>query len=553
MNDITKIKDNTKAYTALFVEDDEKSRLELYDLLTLFFRKVYIAKNGQDGLDMYNKYANSIDIVFTDIQMPIMSGFDMIKSIRDINFLQYIVVVSANQDLDTYKTLVKLGVNDILIKPIITNNIVDILQKAIMNIKKLKQINHPLNSNQIDKNHNFFIDDLTNLKNKNKLDTLLNNNMLHQLILVNIDNFDSINCKYGYKTADEILVQIADLFNLLVNESCSLFRVVSDEFAFLFTQNSTEDVELFAKKIIINLDRFKIKTDVNDFNLSCTIGIGHGSGEDIIRKAHIAIKETRQIGKDKYGFYLNNSQLDQKRTNNLKWLYKIKEALKTDTIIPYYQPILNNTTKKVEQYEALARILEMNRVIKPSYFIENAKHFQLMPNITKVMISKIFETMKNNRYKVCINITYDDLCDKSFIAFVFEELRKYKINPSLIIFEILETISILADEMVIENITKLTNKGFKISIDDFGTNNSNLLNLHRLKIDYIKIDGLYIEDILINKKSENIVDTIIQYAKSLNAEIIAESVSSKEIFEKVKSMGIQYSQGYFIGKPSESF
>lgn len=555
MNDIKKLTIHTKQYNALFVEDDEKSRLELKGLLELFFKKVFVANNGQEGLEIYNSNFDDIDIVLTDIYMPILSGFDLIKEIRSINPLEYIVVVSAHQDINIYKSSLELGINDLLIKPIITTKVINILHKAVEYIKYIKKIEISSQTDTIkfaDPNKNMFIDRLTSLDNKNKLDIYLHSSNSYHLILVNIDNFDLINCKYGYTTGDEIISKISEILNGINNKKSQLFRVVSDEFAFLFSQITENELKAFIINIIKTIENTNIGTNIDNFKLSCTIGVGHGRGDDILRKAHIAIKETRQIGKDKYGFYSSNSLLVNRREDNLKWLKKIKKVLKSDSIIPYYQPIINNKTGKVEGYEALARVLEMNRVSKPYYYLENAKLFQLLPHITKVMISKIFKNIKNKNLPIAINITQEDLADDSFITFVLNSSSQYNIKPSKIIFEIVESISLIEDNNIMKNISLLNNLGFKMAIDDFGTNHTNMQKLHNITIDYIKIDGYYIENLLNSKKIELVVESMLKCAKSMNAKVIAESVSSEKIYEKVKSMGIGYSQGYFTGKPSES-
>jgi diguanylate cyclase (GGDEF)-like protein len=554
MNEIQKIALHTKKFNVLCAEDDIKCQLETKGLLELFFNNVYLATNGEEALELYNRYIDDIDIVFADVTMPILSGFDLVKEIRAINPLEYIVITSANQDLDTFRKSLELGINDILIKPIMTTKLIDILHKAITYINYIKNTetnSHTDNIHLSNSNKDIFIDRLTNLENKNKLDTYLQSNNSYHLILVNIDNFDLINCKYGYKVGDEVIVKISEILNSIKSENSKLFRVISDEFAFLFSQLTENELVGFISTIIQTIENTKIVTNIDDFVLSCTVGIGHGRGDDILRKAHIAIKETRQIGKDKYGFYSSNSLFIHKRDDNLKWLGKIKNILKNNAIIPYYQPIVNNKTGKTETFEALARMLEINRVNKPYYYLETAKLFQLLPDITKVMISKVFENLKSNDLNIAINITQEDLVDNSFISFVLHCSSKYNIKTSHIIFEIIETITTIEDDNIIKNISLLNNLGFKIAIDDFGTNHLNMQKLQTIKIDYIKIDGYYIENLLTDTKIQNIVESMIQFAKSIDAKVIAESVSSKEIYEKVKSMGIEYSQGYFIGKPTE--
>ncbi|MEA3289526.1 MAG: EAL domain-containing protein [Campylobacterota bacterium] len=557
MNNIEDITTCTKQFTVLCVDDEEKSRIQLEDLFSMFFKEVYIASNGLEALDIYTKNKNKIDIVFTDISMPQMDGIDLSENIKTIDPLQYVVTISAHQELDFYNKAINIGVNGMIIKPITSQKVLNILSKAIKTISHIKAINNPTADFTHTDNSDFvseiYKDTITGLDNKIKLDMYLNTKQEYTAILVNIDNFDLINCKYGYTTGDQVLKQVGKFLSSLVQDDTDkLFRVVSDEFLFLVSNDKEKSaIENFSKNIISTLEYIKIQTPIDEFHISCTIGISSGIGLDIIREAHIALKEAREIGKHKYYFFSNNSQLIQKRQNSLKWLSKIKKILKEDCLIPYYQPIIDNKNKQIVMYESLARILELNRVVKPYYFLENAKLFNLTPHLGKIIVSKVFEYFKDKEDPISINITQDDLMSDSFVEYIEESANRYNIDPSKVIFEIFENITINKDKTVIKNINKLHHYGFKIALDDFGTNEMSILNLHTIHIDFIKIDATFIETILENEQSEKIVNSIIKLASNIGAKTIAESVSSEEIFKAVQELGIDYSQGYYIGKPKE--
>ncbi|MEA2050363.1 MAG: EAL domain-containing protein [Campylobacterota bacterium] len=545
----------TKQFTVLCVDDEEKSRTQTEDLFSIFFKNVLIASDGMEALDIYSTNQNKIDIVFTDIGMPQMDGLDLSSHIKKIDPLQYIVTISAHQDLKFYNKAINIGIDGMIIKPITSDKMLNILSKAVDKITYINNIKIHQRKYEIVKEdqEESYKDQVTGLTNKIYLDKYLNNNNEYTAILVNIDNFDIINCNYGYFIGDQVLKQMAKFLQSLVKtDKCKLFRVVSDEFLFLVSNEIEKNkIEEFSKDIIQTLDSIKIKTEVDEFQISCTIGISSGSGFDIVKEAHIALKEARQIGKHKYYFFSNNSQLIQQKQSNLKWLSKLKKVLKEDCLIPYYQPIINNKTNQVEIYESLARILELNRVIKPYYFLENAKLFNLTPNIGKIMISKVFEYSKDKNYKVSINITTEELMDENFSSFITEQLKLYKLKAKNIVFEVFENITINKNKTVLKNLDFLHNKGFKIALDDFGINEVNISKLHSIPIDYIKIDASFIETILEDKQSLKVVESIIKLSKNIGAKTIAESVSSKMIFNKIKELGIDYSQGYYTGKPKE--
>lgn len=555
MTNINEIKNATSRYTVLCVDDEEKSRVELEGLLKLFFKKVYTAANGKEALDIFYKNPDKIDIIFTDIFMPVMDGIEMTSNIKDSYPLQHIVSISAHQDPKLYVECINSGINGMIVKPITSTKIVEVLSKGINKLEYLKKKELINKNSEVDDDikieSDIYFDDITGLNNKHSLDRYLLGNKVYSVIIVNIDNFDQVNIKYGYKTGDQILKQLARVLKTTCSNEFKLFRIVSDEFAFLSSNNDQEKIVNLSKQIISTLENVKLPTDVDDIDISCTIGISFGSGQEVLRQAHIAVKEARQIGKEKFNFYSKNSHLKQKQENNIKWLKKIKKTLKEDCVIPYYQPIVDNKTEEVVMYESLARILEVNRVVKPYYFLENAKLFNLMPDITKLMIKNVFKYMEDKKIQFSINISEEDLLNNDFIQYIIETAQKYNLENQKIVFELHESVTTADNEEIIKNLKSLQKKGFKIAIDDFGSNNTNINILHSIDIEYIKIDSVLIENMLDDKKSMNIVKCIIDFAKSINAQTIAESVSSKKILTKVKELGIDYSQGYYIEKPKE--
>lgn len=558
MLDVYNIIQKTKKYSALCIDDEPSLLLNQAELLGMFFNKIYTAGNAQEGLEIYSKNCQNIDAVFTDINMPVMNGVEFIKSIKGINPLQYITVISARGDSELFKELINQGTNGYLTKPLKSDELISCLNNMLtyfehaLNNKTSRNGSCDLLSAVNGDNSFIFTDHLTGLYSKAKLDECLLGENRYSLILVDVDNMDQINCKYGYNIGDQVLQSVARILKEFEFEKCKIFRLVSDEFVLLFDENDSGFVEEVSKKIIKKFYEKKIQTDVHDIDLTCTIGISRGKGLDLVRQAHIAIKESRQIGKEKFYYFSSNSSFAQKKQKDLKWLKKIKKIIKENSLIPYYQPIFDNKKNKIKKYESLARILEINRIIKPYYFLESAKLFNLIPDVTKIMIENVFKYIADKDYDFAINITAEDMKQDDFIPFVLQKIKKYRINKENIIFEILENTLIDGNDKVLKTLKVLRKEGFQIAVDDFGKESLNLKALHDIKIDYIKIDGVFIESLLEDKKSVKIVESIIKLADSIGAKTVAESVSSKAILEKVKKMGIDYSQGYFIGKPSET-
>ena len=227
----------------------------------------------------------------------------------------------------------------------------------------------------------------------------------------------------------------------------------------------------------------------------------------------------------------------------------LHNALNEDNIIPFFQGILDNKTKKISKFECLARIRIGSEIITPYQFLEPAKLSGLLPEITKVMIDKSFKVMQMNDYTFSINITEDDLSRKYLLKYITQKSTEYHISPSRVILEILEGISANAKQSHLQQLKELKNAGYSIAIDDFGTEYSNFERVLDLEIDFLKIDAKYIKDIDTNKKSYEITRAIAFFAHNANIPCIAEFVHNQAVQDIVEELDIEYSQGYLYSQP----
>ncbi len=190
------------------------------------------------------------------------------------------------------------------------------------------------------------------------------------------------------------------------------------------------------------------------------------------------------------------------------------------------------------------------KVIPPLEFLSIAKKTQLYSKITQSVIHQACSAFENRSESFSVNLSIDDIENPYTVQEIVKTIIRTQ-TANRIVFEILESEGIENYESVIQFATQVRALGAKIAIDDFGTGYSNFEHILRLNIDFIKIDGSLIQGISSNKRHQIIVETIVQFAHKMGAEIIAEFVSDEEIFNVIKKMGIEYSQGYFTGKPAE--
>ena len=175
-----------------------------------------------------------------------------------------------------------------------------------------------------------------------------------------------------------------------------------------------------------------------------------------------------------------------------------------------------------------------------------------MCDITRIVIDKCFKYFKDNDYNFCINITKEDFMKEYLLEYISYKCDYYQMDPARIYIEILESISTETASACLSQIKALKELGCNISIDDFGMDNSNFSRLMQIEADVLKIDGHFIQHLLDDKNAKIIVENIVDFSKKIGAQTVAEYVDSKELYELAKEMGIDYSQGFYIGKPTEN-
>lgn len=400
---------------------------------------------------------------------------------------------------------------------------------------------------------NKYNDSLTGIPSRFALMEYLHDVEHANLFLIDIDNFSNINGAYGFGVGDIVLVEIARLIGIAKPFYSKLFRINSDEFVVVslnvLSHNSLSEA---ASSMVSFFDQTEITiSDDIHVKVSISIGIAIGHGNEILNHAKIAIKELREHRRGNSRIYDPNSIFIKKQKENTRWVRKIKEAFEKELLVTYYQPIVNNKTNKIEKYECLIRINDNGILIPPIRFMEASRLTGTLSLVTKNVIEQSFKKFSGTEYEFSINITNTDLYLNYLEDYLLKNAKKYNINPSKVALEILEDIDTLDTPAILSQLNSLRNHGFKIAIDDFGNRSSNFSRLLEFSPDYLKIDGLFIKNILSDKKSLAIVEAIVLLCKKSNIKVIAEYVHNQEVQDKVLELDIDYSQGYFFGEPKD--
>jgi diguanylate cyclase (GGDEF)-like protein len=427
------------------------------------------------------------------------------------------------------------------------------------NNTQLKNLNAQLELKNREITRRLFVDKLTELPNRQSLFIDIGTMSNPILLLIDIDSFKEINDFYGNKIGDYVLREVANMIkSLLSAQTQSIYKLSVDEYAILIHEEMDErTISQFTHYICREVGKNPIRHGTNEIFTRVTIGVAigslgsqNGAFEEIIVRADMALKRAKRFGKP-FLIYDESMQIIKEYEKNMMWARKLKNALDTNRIVPYFQPIINNSSGATEKYECLVRLIdEDGTVISPFHFLDIARKSRLYPEITKTVIRKSFETFTDTEYEFSINISVDDILDEDTRTFIFDTMNANQETSRRLVFELLESQGVESYSEMTDFITVTKSMGAKIAVDDFGSGYSNFEHILKLNIDYIKIDASLIKNIHFDRNSQAIVKTIAVFARELGLGTVAEYVHCSEVLGKVKELGITYSQGFHLGEPN---
>ena len=397
-----------------------------------------------------------------------------------------------------------------------------------------------------------YFDKLTGLANRLSLIKKLDNSIGKILFLVNIDDFTIINDFYGHDIGDKVLIQLAKILKKYAHEqNAEVFKLPSDEYAIIMDINhNQDDVEEKMKDILKTVEKEEFSFSGHYAHVSVTLSAAFiNKKKSGLINADMSLKLAKKAGKD-FMIFGEDLQLAEQYENNIKIAKMIKDAISNDTIVPYFQPIYNVETLEVEKYESLVRLIDKNGdVLSPYVFLDISQKIKLYPYLTEIMMEKTFSLFKSNGKNFSINLAFSDITNLKTRELVFTKIIQHGIAKQLTI-EILENQEIDDVEIMFDFINEVYKLGAKIAIDDFGSGFANFEYMTKIRCDYMKIDGSLVKNIDHDANARLVVETIIIFAKKLGKKTIAEFVHSKEVFDVIKELGIDYAQGYYLAKPS---
>lgn len=518
---------------------------EIY--LTESFSELFgVDKNSIQTLSDFGSLVHPDDLesvkrnLYNCIEHPELSNYEYVDSIRAFTSQNDLLWLSAKGQILTDQHGKSIRIAGAL------RNVTDIMnyQKRIERMAYTDHLTGAYNRNQLLSD---LVDSIDLIQSK-QIDDLA-------IIFLDLDDFKNINDVYGHHSGDTVLIEITKKLIALTPANIKLYRFGGDEFALIAKNQSLSQLETlsieilkdFKKPIIFDDKPFYITTSIGICQYSDTIA----TPDDLLMNSDTAMYQAKGNGKNSYVIF--EKHMHTQNINKRRIEEALNRALNRDELFLVFQPKIDLLTDKVAGFEALVRWrLKGKDVISPAVFIPIAEERGLIKKIDQWVINEAFTTIKSwekRGYKydhVSINLSPKSLTN-DIVDYLKSMITLYSIDTSKIHIEITENVLINSYDYAISIISKLKILGFKIALDDFGKGYSSLSYLKTLPIDILKIDKIFVDELL--DDTDSIIDLIINIGQRYHMKIVAEGVETKAQMETLKRYGCDYYQGYYFSKP----
>ena len=377
------------------------------------------------------------------------------------------------------------------------------------------------------------------------------------VLLIDMDNFKSINDTYGHAFGDLFLQEFANELSGMLRNGDLFARYGGDEFVMMLSETDAEQAYTLCERILHKAESIRLNApDGSEVMATISIGIAvypdHAQeSKDLFLFADNMMYKAKHQGKNRIGFPTNDDVIEVFRSISEKSVL-ITKAIEQRLVVPYFQPILNVDENCIEAFEVLSRIhLPDGSILGAHEFIEIAEKAGLIHKIDYIVMDKAFAKLNESGYqgKLFLNLSPRALVLNEFIPETRRLCAEYDISPEKIVFEITERDTVKNFSLLEKFIHELNMEGFGLAIDDFGSGFSSFHYLKHFPIDYIKIEGDFIVNMVKDSKDRAFVHSIAQLALDLGIKSLAEHVEDHAVLESCKEVGIPFAQGYHIGRP----
>lgn len=412
-------------------------------------------------------------------------------------------------------------------------------------------------------------DELTGLINRREFENRVElalmsargESLQHAMCYIDLDQFKVVNDTCGHIAGDELLRQLSSLLKTVVRSGDTLARLGGDEFGVLYMSCTVEKAKELAEKLRTVVNDFQFHWETKSFTIGVSMGLvavdKHSNLHGLLSVADSACYVAKDEGRNRIHVFNDDDEALAERTGQMQWVHKITNALEEGRFEIYCQKMMSLDPLLATHFEMLIRMVdEEGKLVPPLAFIPAAERYNLMTWVDRWMvcnsflqINKLISATTDRNLLFAINVSAQSLCDDDFLPYVQEQLKESQLDPSLICFEITETSAIVNLTRAQHFMATLKDLGCYFSLDDFGSGLSSFSYLKNLKVDFLKIDGAFVRDIVDDPIDRAMVESINQVGHIMGVKTIAEYVESAEILEILRKIGVDIAQGYAIAKP----
>ncbi len=411
-------------------------------------------------------------------------------------------------------------------------------------------------------------DALTGLFNRREFEVQLNHSLEKSkntdredvLCYLDLDQFKVVNDTCGHVAGDELLKQLTHILHRNVRDSDVLARLGGDEFGLIIKGCSLDKAYEIASVLLNVIREYRFVWEEKTFDIGASMGLVQvseeiGSIHEVMSAADSACYMAKDKGRNRIIAHTSDDHELLSRQGEMQWVHKIHEAFQNNRFRLFRQAVASlHNNDSISHYEVLIRMRDdEGNYMLPMAFIPAAERYNIMPGVDRwvIHLSLLMMAIENDDAIYNLNLSGKSLSHDGFLEFVIDEIDSSGVKPSRICFEITETAAIAHLGSAMNFITKLREKGCSFALDDFGSGLSSFSYLKNLPVDYLKIDGCFVKDMIDDPVDCAMVTCIAEVGRVMGIKTIAEFVENDEIKERLRSIGVDYAQGYAVASPEE--
>lgn len=551
--------DSLSAVDVLIVEDDAITRALL---------ERQIRKRGHNAVPcesaevaLARLLEQFYPIILLDVQLPGMSGLELCRHLRaqPDGDSYYVLVGTGNDKPEDLRDILDAGASDYVAKPYhpdFLNVRLTVAEKQVKEIAARKRLERELK----------FLatrDPLTKLLNRSQLEPALEAAIqaTHEgrpaaVLYLDLDNFKIVNDTLGHDAGDRLLTTLSGLIKTTTRPQDELVRFGGDEFVVILTDATVEQAMAVAGRLREKLDEFRFLDSGMSFRVGASIGVAPVNPlltpAEILVAADSACYAAKAHGRNRVELHSESDSAIAKLIADTDWATRIQEAMRDGSLELWFQPVVSAVDGSLLYQEALLRYIAPGQtiIVSPGAFLNSAQRSGQGAKLDLFVIDAAIRTLSQHPDLVLgVNLSAPSFNDNHLTAHIAEALRANSVDPARLLLEITETEIMSNLDKAREVLGQLDAMGVRTALDDFGAGFSSLAYLKNLPVDHLKIDCAFIRDLPKNDFNQAILRAIREVARIRNIRTVAECVETREQFDLLGALGIDYAQGFFIGRP----